>query len=181
MNLMFSCLHVYVPSNAHASSLFSNYKKKKKIFLPAINQFNPDFWIAMETLILRYFSSDNLIQPLCYILIAEQLAGVHWWYKTTSHAAELMAGFYNPCNRDGYAAVMAMLKKHGAALNFTCAELHMLNRHEDFPEAMADPEGLAWQVSIKQITKLSLRNTCPKQNLFISPLANLESLCKITL
>ncbi|XP_059598971.1 beta-amylase 7 isoform X1 [Vitis vinifera] len=78
--------------------------------------------------------------------IAAKLAGVHWWYKTTSHAAELMAGFYNPCNRDGYAAVMAMLKKHGAALNFTCAELHMLNRHEDFPEAMADPEGLAWQV-----------------------------------
>ncbi|KAJ9681479.1 hypothetical protein PVL29_020378 [Vitis rotundifolia] len=78
--------------------------------------------------------------------IAAKLAGVHWWYKTTSHAVELMAGFYNPCNRDGYAAVMAMLKKHGAALNFTCAELHMLNQHEDFPEAMADPEGLAWQV-----------------------------------
>lgn len=74
-----------------------------------------------------------------------------------------MAGFYNPCNRDGYAAVMAMLKKHGAALNFGCTELHMLNQHEDFVEAMADPEGLAWQVRIKQIANLLLlRNTCPE-------------------
>ncbi|RVX09987.1 Beta-amylase 7 [Vitis vinifera] len=96
------------------------------------------------------FTHENLccldMEKHVMLFRSEKLAGVHWWYKTTSHAAELMAGFYNPCNRDGYAAVMAMLKKHGAALNFTCAELHMLNRHEDFPEAMADPEGLAWQV-----------------------------------
>lgn len=39
-----------------------------------------------------------------------------------------------------------MLKKHGAALNFTCVELRTLDQHEDFPEALADPEGLVWQV-----------------------------------
>lgn len=60
-----------------------------------------------------------------------------------SHAAELTAGFYNPCNRDGYAAIMTMLKKHGASVSFTCA-LQMLDHHE---EAQADPEGLVWQVS----------------------------------
>ncbi|KAI3974940.1 hypothetical protein MKX01_005051 [Papaver californicum] len=78
--------------------------------------------------------------------IAVKLSGVHWWYKTASHAAELTAGFYNPCNRDGYSAIAAMLKKHEAALNFTCVELRTLDQAEDFPEALADPEGLVWQV-----------------------------------
>lgn len=78
--------------------------------------------------------------------IAAKLSGIHWWYKTASHAAELTAGFYNPCNRDGYAVVMSMLKKHGAALTFTTAEVGLLDQLEDSSEAIADPEGLAWQV-----------------------------------
>ncbi|PPD66400.1 hypothetical protein GOBAR_DD36725 [Gossypium barbadense] len=78
--------------------------------------------------------------------IAAKLSGIHWWYKTASHAAELTSGFYNPAHRDGYAPIAAMLKKHGVALNFTCVELRTLNQHEGFPEAMADPEGLVWQV-----------------------------------
>ncbi|KAG1362588.1 Beta-amylase [Cocos nucifera] len=78
--------------------------------------------------------------------IAAKISGVHWWYKTASHAAELTAGFYNPCNRDGYASIASMLKRHGAALNFTCAELRTLDQHEEFPDALADPEGLVWQV-----------------------------------
>ncbi|XP_026656977.1 beta-amylase 2, chloroplastic isoform X3 [Phoenix dactylifera] len=78
--------------------------------------------------------------------IAAKVSGIHWWYKTASHAAELTAGFYNPCNRDGYASIASMLKRHGAALKFTCAELRTLDQHEEFPEALADPEGLVWQV-----------------------------------
>ncbi|XP_021849858.2 beta-amylase 7 isoform X2 [Spinacia oleracea] len=78
--------------------------------------------------------------------IAAKLSGIHWWYKTDSHAAELTAGFYNPCNRDGYAAMMSMLKKHGAALTFTPAEVDLLDQLENSSEPLADPEGLAWQV-----------------------------------
>ncbi|CAK7348892.1 unnamed protein product [Dovyalis caffra] len=78
--------------------------------------------------------------------IAAKLSGSHWWYKTASHAAELTAGFYNPCNRDGYAAIAAMLKKHGAALNFSCSELRTVDQQVDFAEALADPAGLVWQV-----------------------------------
>ncbi|CAM0953125.1 unnamed protein product [Alopecurus aequalis] len=78
--------------------------------------------------------------------IAVKVSGIHWWYKTASHAAELTAGFYNPCNRDGYAPIAQVLKKHGAALNFTCVELRTMDQHEVFPEALADPEGLVWQV-----------------------------------
>ncbi|KAG6470746.1 beta-amylase 2, chloroplastic-like isoform X1 [Zingiber officinale] len=79
-------------------------------------------------------------------LISTKISGIHWWYKTASHAAELTAGFYNPCNRDGYASIASMLKKHDATLNFTCVELRTLNQQADFPEALADPEGLVWQV-----------------------------------
>ncbi|GFY92565.1 beta-amylase 2 [Actinidia rufa] len=78
--------------------------------------------------------------------IAAKLSGIHWWYKTASHAAELTTEFYNPCNRNGYTPIATMLKKHDAALNFTCIELCTLDQHEDFPEALADTEGLVWQV-----------------------------------
>lgn len=77
--------------------------------------------------------------------VAAKLSGIYWWYRTASHAAESTAGFYNPSNRDGYATIAAMLKKHGAALNFTCAQLHVLDQ-QDFSSALADPDGLAWQV-----------------------------------
>ena len=94
----------------------------------------------------------SAINSLFYILIDEKLSGIHWWYKTASHASELTAGFYNPCNRDGYAPISEMLQKHGAALNFTCVELRTLDQEEGFPEALADPEGLVWQVKIFYFT-----------------------------
>nr|XP_025696175.1 beta-amylase 7 isoform X3 [Arachis hypogaea] len=78
--------------------------------------------------------------------IAAKLANIYWWYKTASHAAELTAGYYNPCNRDGYAAIMEMLKSNGVSLNIACADLNTLNQLEVFPKAFADPEGLVWQV-----------------------------------
>ncbi|CAI9101835.1 OLC1v1039252C1 [Oldenlandia corymbosa var. corymbosa] len=78
--------------------------------------------------------------------IAVKLSGLPWWYKTASHAPELAAGFYNPSNRNGYAAFMTMLKKHGAVLSFSCSGMSMLNQAVDFSEALADPEGLTWQV-----------------------------------
>lgn len=74
------------------------------------------------------------------------MSGIHWWYKTASHAAELCAGFYNPHNRDGYAPIADMLARHNAAFNFTCVELITTAQEDSFPEAMADPEGLVWQV-----------------------------------
>ncbi|XP_076893313.1 beta-amylase 7-like isoform X1 [Bidens hawaiensis] len=78
--------------------------------------------------------------------ITAKVPGIHWWYKTASHAAELTAGFYNPSNRDGYAPVMETLKKHGVALNFTLAQMGISDPHMDSSEAFEDPDGLAWQV-----------------------------------
>ncbi|TQE00529.1 hypothetical protein C1H46_013885 [Malus baccata] len=94
----------------------------------------------------KFEERDFTGTPCVPVYIMLPVSGIHWWYKTASHPAELTAGFYNSCNRDGYAPISAMLKKHEAALNFTCVEMRTLDQHEGFPEALADPEGLVWQV-----------------------------------
>lgn len=47
--------------------------------------------------------------------IAEKLSGIHWHFKSASHAVELTAGFYNLSTHDVYMPITSMLKKHGAA------------------------------------------------------------------
>ena len=41
--------------------------------------------------------------------VGAKLAGVHWWWKTASHAAELTAGYYNTWFHDG------LRGRHGCA------------------------------------------------------------------
>lgn len=73
-----------------------------------------------------------------------QIPAIYWSYKTASHAAELTAGYYNPSNRDGYSPVFGSLKKYSVTVKFVCPGPQMSsNEHE---EALADPEGLSWQV-----------------------------------
>ncbi|KAJ0822678.1 putative beta-amylase [Helianthus annuus] len=75
------------------------------------------------------------------------VVGIYWWYETNGHAAELTVGYYNPVNRDGYAPIASLLKKHEAALNLTCVDLSTVEEQKDFPEAKVDdPEGLVCQV-----------------------------------
>ncbi|XP_059442304.1 beta-amylase 8 [Corylus avellana] len=76
--------------------------------------------------------------------IIVKVPAVHWWYKTTSHAAELTAGFYNPTNQDGYSPVFEVLRKHSVMLKFVCLRFHVSG--QEYDEALADPEGLSWQV-----------------------------------
>lgn len=76
--------------------------------------------------------------------IIVKVPAVHWWYKTTSHAAELTAGFYNPTNQDGYSSVFEVLRKHSVTLKFVCLRFHVSG--QEYDEALADPEGLSWQV-----------------------------------
>ena len=76
-------------------------------------------------------------------LITLKCAGVHWWYKTASHAAELTSGYYNTNGRDAYADIAKLCKRHGALLNFTCTEMRDCEQPE---EAFASPERLLKQV-----------------------------------
>lgn len=68
-----------------------------------------------------------------------KLAGVHWWFKSRSHAAELTAGYYNTRERNGYDDVMALLARHNAHASFTCVEMRDC---EHPPEARCSPQGL---------------------------------------
>ncbi|KAI7994063.1 hypothetical protein LOK49_LG11G02225 [Camellia lanceoleosa] len=77
--------------------------------------------------------------------LSGKVAGIHWHYRTRSHAAELTAGYYNTRNRDGYLPIARMLGKHGVVLNFTCMEM----RDKEQPEnANCSPEGLVRQVKM---------------------------------
>jgi len=76
-------------------------------------------------------------------------AGVHWWYCSVSHAAELTAGYFNtragahsPA-RNGYERIVQLCASLGVSLNFTCVEM----RDCDHPtSAMCGPEGLLRQI-----------------------------------
>ena len=70
--------------------------------------------------------------------VGAKLAGVHWWWKTASHAAELTAGYYNTWFHDGYGDVMDVLARHHARASFTCVEMRDC---EHPPEAKCSPQG----------------------------------------
>jgi len=72
-----------------------------------------------------------------------KLAGVHWWFKSRAHAAELTAGYYNTREHDGYIPIMKMLAKNDVGVSFTCVEM----RDCEHPrEGLCSPEGLLTQV-----------------------------------
>lgn len=59
----------------------------------------------------------------CGVRVLAKLPGVHWWVPSRSRAAELTAGFDACDGGAGYAPVMLMLRRHGAGVCFTCAEM----------------------------------------------------------
>jgi hypothetical protein len=75
--------------------------------------------------------------------ITLKIAGVHWWYRTRSHAAEVTAGYYNCDGGNGYDAIVGLCARHGASLTLTCVEM-CDSQHP--PEALCGPEGLLRQV-----------------------------------
>ncbi|KXZ55155.1 hypothetical protein GPECTOR_3g303 [Gonium pectorale] len=81
--------------------------------------------------------------------LALKIAGIHWWYRSRSHAAELTAGYYNVDGRDGYAAIVDLCARHRANLVLTCVEM----RDSQHPaQAQCGPEGL-----LRQLRQLAAR------------------------
>eukprot|EP00249_Psilotum_nudum_P012655 c23904_g1_i1 orf=920-2638(+) len=91
----------------------------------------------------RVLSLANLVFEGTDIVV--KISGVHWWYKTASHAAELTAGFYNSSNRDGYTPISRMLAKNNAGLKLVFMEPDIIAQQESLLDVMASPEGLQWQ------------------------------------
>ncbi|KAI3713577.1 hypothetical protein L1987_72157 [Smallanthus sonchifolius] len=48
--------------------------------------------------------------------LSAKVAGIHWHYKTRSHAAELTAGYYNTRHSDGYLPIAKMVLTGGVSL-----------------------------------------------------------------
>ena len=69
--------------------------------------------------------------------------GVHWWYHTPSHAAELTAGYYNTSGRNGYAALLRTCASFGAGVILTCVEM---TDAQHPPRAACGPQALLKQV-----------------------------------
>ncbi|XP_055819842.1 beta-amylase 8 isoform X4 [Solanum dulcamara] len=76
------------------------------------------------------------------IQIVVKIPAIYWWYRTSSHAAELTAGYYNPTNQDGYSSVFEVLRKHSVTIKFVSSGLQV----PETDDALADPEGLSWQI-----------------------------------
>jgi beta-amylase len=45
------------------------------------------------------------------VMLVAKIGGIYWWYKTSSHPAELTAGYYNTSLRDGYDPVASVLSR----------------------------------------------------------------------
>jgi len=78
------------------------------------------------------------------VALAGKVAGIHWWYGSESHAAEVTAGYYNTDQRDAYREIADVFAANGhASLDFTCLEMR---NHEQPSECQSKPEDLVGQV-----------------------------------
>ncbi|GFZ15400.1 chloroplast beta-amylase [Actinidia rufa] len=96
----------------------------------------------------RILAAANRIFQGTGAKLSGKVAGIHWHYRTRSHAAELTAGYYNTRHQDGYLSIARMMGKYGVVMNFTCMEMRDGEQSEN---ASCSPEGLVRQV--KKATK----------------------------
>ncbi|KAL6008613.1 Beta-amylase 8 [Asimina triloba] len=97
-------------------------------------------------IVIKYNGSVSALENLAIGIpyLDTKVPAIYWWYRTSSHAAELTAGFYNPTNQDGYSTICNILKKHSAVLKFVCSGFQSPTPEND--EALADSDALSWQV-----------------------------------
>ena len=57
------------------------------------------------------------------VRLSTKIAGIHWWYMTSSHCAETTAGFNNFYDYDGYRDLISVFKQYNVQVCFTCLEM----------------------------------------------------------
>ena len=55
--------------------------------------------------------------------LSSKIAGIHWWYMTSCHCAEVTAGFNNFIFYDGYRDILTAFKAYNIQCCFTCLEM----------------------------------------------------------
>jgi beta-amylase len=76
------------------------------------------------------------------LILAVKIAGIHWLWKTPSHAAELTTGYKNDKGQ-AYFQIAKMLAKHNATFDFTCLE--MRDSEQQGANCRCAPEELVYQ------------------------------------
>jgi len=77
------------------------------------------------------------------VRLAAKISGIHWWYDSNSHAAEVTAGYYNTNFHNAYLEIAQVLKDAGAEIfDFTCLEMR---DREQPTAARSSPERLVRQ------------------------------------
>jgi beta-amylase len=94
------------------------------------------------------FFGDKNSDLIGKIRLAIKIAGVHWNFRSKSHASELTAGYYNTRFRDGYTPIFKILKKNNATAVFTCTEMRDKNQPQDCNCSPEDLVGLIVRASI---------------------------------
>lgn len=77
------------------------------------------------------------------VVVVGKVPGIHWWYRTKSHAAELTAGYYNIDGQDGYDKISRMFTENSAMMILPCMEM---SDKEQPSEARCSPEMLLLQI-----------------------------------
>ncbi|CAE7596792.1 BAM3 [Symbiodinium natans] len=77
------------------------------------------------------------------VRLAGKVSGIHWWYKSDHHAAELTSGYYNANSNDAYDSIAATFAATGASIDFTCMEMA---DSEQSADCASGPEELVQQV-----------------------------------
>ncbi|XP_010522319.1 PREDICTED: beta-amylase 6 [Tarenaya hassleriana] len=112
-------------------------------------------WYSSKLLIHgdQILSEANKVFLGCELKLAAKVSGIHWWYKSDSHAAELTAGYYNIESRDGYRPIARMLSRHHAILNFTCLEMrdaeHPVNSKSGPQELVQQVMSCGWRENVQ--------------------------------
>ncbi|ELR16593.1 betaamylase [Acanthamoeba castellanii str. Neff] len=93
-------------------------------------------------------SARQIFSRYSGLSIAGKVSGIHWWYNTNSHAAELTAGYYNTNGNNGYLKIAQVFSKYGANFDFTALEMvNSPNNCGSAPETLVKQTILAAQIA----------------------------------
>ncbi|EQC26456.1 hypothetical protein SDRG_15701 [Saprolegnia diclina VS20] len=75
--------------------------------------------------------------------LSVKVSGIHWWYDSPHHGAELTAGYQNTNNKNAYYDIASMLKEHDVRFCFTCMEMN--DNYDDNDKCRSRPGKLVGQ------------------------------------
>jgi len=139
----------YPPQDVHSSEGYNTRPQDSIFFQEGYKSAYGKFFLDWYFSELKRHAAEVLSRANAVfggkVEIAGKVAGIHWWFKTPHHAAEVTAGYYNTNGRDAYAEITEVFATHNASIDFTCLE--MLDSDHD-PACESGPEGLVKQVKL---------------------------------